>query len=79
MSKIPTPHNGGKEGDFAKTVLMPGDPLRAKYIADHFLTDVKQFNSTRNMLGFTGSYKGKPVSVMGTGMGCPRQSCALAA
>ena len=50
---------------------MPGDPLRAKYIADHFLTDVKQFNSTRNMLGFTGSYKDKKVSVMGTGMGIP--------
>ncbi|MCI8889414.1 MAG: purine-nucleoside phosphorylase [Hungatella sp.] len=70
-NKIPTPHIEAKAGEIAETILLPGDPLRAKYIADHFLTDVKQFNSTRNMLGFTGSYKGKPVSVMGTGMGCP--------
>lgn len=66
-----TPHNMAKAGDFAKTVLMPGDPLRAKYIAEHFLTDVKQVNSVRNMLAFTGKYKGKPVSVMGGGMGMP--------
>ena len=65
-----TPHNSANKGDIAKTVLLPGDPLRAKYIADNFLTDVKQFNSTRNMLGFTGYYEGKRVSVMGTGMGC---------
>ncbi len=68
---IPTPHIGAGAGEIAETVLLPGDPLRAKYIADHFLTDARQFNSTRNMLGFTGKYKGKTVSVMGTGMGCP--------
>ena len=78
-NKIPTPHIGAKQGEIAETILLPGDPLRAKYIADNFLTDAKSFNSTRNMLGFTGIYKGKRVSVMGTGMGCPRQSCALAA
>lgn len=66
-----TPHNQGKRGDFAKTVLMPGDPLRAKYIAEHYLTDVRQINGVRNMLGFTGLYKGKEVSVMGSGMGMP--------
>lgn len=69
--KIPTPHIEAKEGEIAETILLPGDPLRAKYIADHFLTEARQFNSTRNMLGFTGTYRGKPVSVMGTGMGCP--------
>jgi len=66
-----TPHNEAKKGDFAKTVLMPGDPLRAKYIAEHFLENVKQVNGVRNMLAFTGTYKGKPVSVMGGGMGMP--------
>lgn len=70
-SKVPTPHIQALEGEIAETILLPGDPLRAKFIADHFLTDVKQFNATRNMLGFTGQYEGKPVSVMGTGMGCP--------
>lgn len=70
-NKIPTPHIGAKQGEIAETILLPGDPLRAKYIADNFLTDAKPFNSTRNMLGFTGTYKGKRVSVMGTGMGCP--------
>ena len=70
-SKIPTPHSGAGKGEIAHTILLPGDPLRAKYIADNFLTDVTQFNATRNMLGFTGQYKGRPVSVMGTGMGCP--------
>ncbi|MEF9938755.1 MAG: purine-nucleoside phosphorylase [Clostridium sp.] len=69
--KVPTPHIAAKEGEIAETILLPGDPLRAKYIADHFLTDVKQFNETRNMLGYTGYYNGKRVSVMGTGMGCP--------
>jgi len=64
-----TPHNNAKVGDIAKTVLLPGDPLRAKFIAEHFLTDVHQFNDVRNMLGFTGKYKGKEVSVMGSGMG----------
>lgn len=71
LEKTPTPHIEAKPGDIAKTILLPGDPLRAKYIADHFLTEVIQFNSVRNMLGFTGFYKGKRVSVMGTGMGCP--------
>ena len=68
---IPTPHINAKSGDFAKTVLMPGDPLRAKYIAETYLSDVKQINSVRNILGFTGNYKGVPVSVMASGMGMP--------
>ena len=68
---VPTPHIEAQVGEIAETILLPGDPLRAKFIADNFLEDVKQFNSTRNMLGFTGTYKGKRVSVMGTGMGCP--------
>lgn len=67
----PTPHIEAKPGEIAETILLPGDPLRAKFIADNFLENVKQFNSTRNMFGFTGTYKGAPVSVMGTGMGCP--------
>jgi len=66
-----TPHNSAKIGEIAKTVLMPGDPLRAKFIADTFLSDVKQFNAVRNMFGYTGMYKGKKVSVMGSGMGMP--------
>lgn len=66
-----TPHNQAVKGEIASTVLMPGDPLRAKYIAEQYLTDVKQFNGVRNMLGFTGAYKGKFVSVMGSGMGMP--------
>lgn len=71
MANIPTPHNAAKEGEIAKTVLMPGDTLRAKFIADTFLTDVACFNTVRNMLGFTGMYQGKRVSVMGGGMGMP--------
>lgn len=66
-----TPHNTAKYGDIAKTVLMPGDPLRAKFIAETFLENSVQFNGVRGMLGFTGTYKGKPVSVMGSGMGMP--------
>lgn len=66
-----TPHNHAKQGEIAKTVLMPGDPLRAKFIAETFLKDVKQFNSVRNMFGYTGTYEGKEVSVMGSGMGMP--------
>ncbi len=66
-----TPHNEAKLGEIAKTVLMPGDPLRAKLIAENFLEDVKCFNSVRNMFGFTGKYNGKEVSVMGSGMGMP--------
>ena len=66
-----TPHTTAKVGDIAKTVLMPGDPLRAKFIAENFLENPKQFNNVRGMLGFTGTYKGVPVSVMGSGMGMP--------
>ena len=66
-----TPHIEAKEGVIAKTVLMPGDPLRAKFIADTFLENVEQFNNVRGMLGFTGTYKGKKISVMGSGMGMP--------
>ncbi|MFT4925850.1 MAG: purine-nucleoside phosphorylase [Phenylobacterium sp.] len=64
-----TPHINAELGDFAETVLMPGDPLRAKHIAENFLTDAKQITSVRNMFGYTGRYKGKPVSIMGSGMG----------
>lgn len=66
-----TPHNEANLGDIAETILLPGDPLRAKVIADTFLENPVQFNGVRNMLGFTGIYKGKKVSVMGTGMGIP--------
>jgi len=66
-----TPHIEAKEGVIAKTVLMPGDPLRAKFIADTFLENVVQFNNVRGMLGYTGTYKGKTISVMGSGMGMP--------
>lgn len=66
-----TPHIEAKKGDIAKTVLMPGDPLRAKFLADTYLTDVVQFNAVRNMFGYTGYYKGKKVSIMGSGMGMP--------
>lgn len=71
MSHIPTPHIGANLNEIAQTVLMPGDPLRAKFIAENFLTDVKCFNKVRNMLGFTGTYKGQKISVMGGGMGMP--------
>lgn len=71
MSCVPTPHIGAASGDIADIVLMPGDPLRAEFIAKNFLTDVKCFNKVRNMLGFTGKYKEKTVSVMGGGMGMP--------
>ncbi len=66
-----TPHNAAQKGDIAKKVLMPGDPLRAKFIAETYLEDVKQFNTVRGMLGYTGFYKGREVSVMGSGMGIP--------
>ena len=66
-----TPHNESKKEDIAKIVLMPGDPLRAKYIADTFLKDVKLVNSVRNMLGYTGTYKGKRLTVFASGMGMP--------
>jgi len=67
----PTPHNSAKPGDIAETVLLPGDPLRAGFVADKFLENAVQYNSVRGMLGYTGTYKGKPVSVQGTGMGIP--------
>ena len=69
-----TPHISAEKGAFASVVIMPGDPLRAKFIADNFLGDVQEVTSVRNMLGFTGSYKGQRVSVMGSGMGIPSMS-----
>ncbi|MFZ7134618.1 MAG: purine-nucleoside phosphorylase [Eubacteriales bacterium] len=66
-----TVHINAKKGDIAKTILMPGDPLRAKFISEIFLDDVICFNETRGMLGYTGVYKGKKISVMGSGMGMP--------
>lgn len=66
-----TPHNKAALGDIAKTVLMPGDPLRAKYIAETYLENPVCFNTVRNMLGYTGTYHGKKISVMGSGMGMP--------
>ncbi len=70
-----TPHINAHADAFAETCLLPGDPLRAKYIADNFLTEVTEVTNVRNMLGYTGRYKGQPVSVMGTGMGIP--SCTI--
>ncbi len=69
-----TPHNEAKKGDYAETVLLPGDPLRAKWIAETFFADARQVNGVRNCLGYTGTYKGKPVSVQATGMGQPSLS-----
>jgi purine-nucleoside phosphorylase len=69
-----TPHIEAATGDFAEAVLLPGDPLRAKHIAEQFLIDVRRVTAVRNMLGFTGEYRGLPVSVMGTGMGIPSAS-----
>lgn len=69
--KVPTVHNEAKQGDIAKTVIMPGDPLRAKFIAENFLEDVHCYNKVRNMFGFTGKYKGAKISVQGSGMGVP--------
>ena len=66
-----TPHNIAEKGDFAKTVLMPGDPLRAKYIAEHYIENPKLVNNVRGVQGYTGTYKGVPVSVMASGMGMP--------
>ena len=68
---IPTPHINAKEGDFARTVLMPGDPLRAKYIAEHYLENPVLVNNVRGVQGYTGTYQGKRVSVMASGMGMP--------
>lgn len=66
-----TPHNNAQKGDIAKTVLMPGDPLRAKFIADNYLEDVKCVNTVRNMFAYTGTYQGKEVTIMAHGMGIP--------
>ena len=71
MAQVPTPHIGAMPGEIAETVIMAGDPLRAQFMAETFLQDVKQFNKVRGMLGFTGTYNGKRVSVMGHGMGIP--------
>ena len=68
---MPTPHNSAEKGQIAKTILMPGDPLRAKFIAEMYLENPVEFNHVRGMLGFTGTYRGRPVSVMGSGMGMP--------
>ena len=70
-NSMSTPHNTAQKGEVAKVVLMPGDPLRAKYIAEHYLENYHCFNTVRNMYGYTGTYKGVPVSVMGSGMGMP--------
>lgn len=69
-----TPHIEAQNGDYAETVLLPGDPLRAKYIAENFLTNVKQVNGVRNAFGYTGEYKGHRISVQGSGMGIPSMS-----
>lgn len=69
-----TPHLSAEAGEFAEAVLLPGDPLRAQHIAETFLDDARQINAVRNALGFTGTYKGMPVSALGTGMGIPSAS-----
>ena len=66
-----TPHIAAEKGEIAERILLPGDPLRAKFIAENFLDNPKQYTAVRNILGFTGTYKGVPVSVQGTGMGIP--------
>ncbi|MBQ2547138.1 MAG: purine-nucleoside phosphorylase [Clostridia bacterium] len=68
---MPTPHNTANRGDFAKTVLLPGDPLRSQFIAENFLTDARLVNNVRGIQGYTGTYRGVPVSVMASGMGIP--------
>lgn len=70
-----TPHLDAEPGQIAATVLLPGDPLRARHIAREFLTDAKEVNTRRNMLGYTGTHRGQPISVLGSGMGIP--SCAI--
>ena len=70
-----TPHINAEMGDFADVVLMPGDPLRAKFIAETYLDNVRQVCDIRNMYGYTGTYKGRPISVMGHGMGIP--TCSI--
>lgn len=74
VSSMSTPHISANKGDIAERILLPGDPLRAKWIADTYLQDVKQYNAVRNMFGYTGKYQGERVSVQGTGMGLPSLS-----
>jgi len=71
---MPTPHISAARGDFADVVIMPGDPLRARHISQRFLQDAREVTSVRNMLGYTGTHKGRPLSVMGHGMGIPSLS-----
>ena len=71
MNAYPTPHIDATPADFAKTVLMPGDPLRARFVAENFLSDARLVNNVRGIQGYTGSYHGVPVSVMASGMGMP--------
>ena len=71
IAKTPTAHNAAKKGDFASTVIMPGDPKRSEYIAKHFLTDARLVNNVRGVQGYTGFYNGKKISVMAHGMGMP--------
>ena len=71
---MPTPHNSAKPGDYAEAILLPGDPLRAKWVAETFLKDARQVNAVRNCLGYTGTWNGKPASVQATGMGQPSLS-----
>jgi purine-nucleoside phosphorylase len=71
---VPTPHLSAEPGDFAEAVLLPGDPLRAEYIAEEFFDETRQVNAVRNAFAYTGSYRGMPVSVLGTGMGIPSAS-----
>ena len=68
---VPTPHIEAKKGEIARNVLMPGDPLRAKYVAEHFLEDARLVNQVRNVYAYTGTYKGKELTVMASGMGMP--------
>ena len=67
-------HISAAKGEIAERILLPGDPLRAKWVAENYLENVKQYNSVRNMFGFTGTYKGERISVQGTGMGLPSAS-----
>ena len=71
---MPTPHISAEKGDFAPSILLPGDPLRAKHIADTYLDQAQEVNAVRNMLAYTGTFQGTPISVMGTGMGIPSAS-----
>ena len=70
-----TVHIGANKGDIAETILLPGDPLRAKWVAENMLEGAVQYTTVRNMFGYTGTYKGHPISVMGSGMGMPSIGC----